>query len=206
MKSLTSRTPYEAWHGRKLSVNHLRVFGCRAFVKQLGHVDKLADRSHTGVFIGYAEGAKVYRILDPTARQVCTARDVVFDEAHGCDWTATTGASPAADFIVEYIYVGASGATVRPASPHAPSSPTPSVRTLAAPPSTPVATPSPQSGAASVAGPAVPPSEFVTPLENDEERLDVAHGELPMCYRAYDNTIGAGSMCRDWRHATSLRS
>jgi hypothetical protein len=37
-------------------------------VKQLDHVDKLADRSRTGVFIGYAEGAKAYRILDPAAR------------------------------------------------------------------------------------------------------------------------------------------
>jgi hypothetical protein len=32
----------------------------------------------------------------------------------------------------------------------------------------------------------------VTPLENDEERLDAAHGELPMRYRSYDNIIGAG--------------
>jgi hypothetical protein len=174
-------------------VNHLCVFDCRAFVKQLDHVDKLADRSCTGVFIGYAEGAKAYRILDPVARQVCTARDVVFDEAHGWDWTATTDASPAADFTVKYIYVGASGAAAaRPASPHAPSSPTPSVRTLVALPSTPVATPSPQSGAASVAGPAAPPPKFVTPLENDEERLDAAHGELHVCYCANDNIIGAG--------------
>jgi hypothetical protein len=30
------------------------------------------------------------------------------------------------------------------------------------------------------------------PLENDEERLDAAHGESPMRYRAYDNIIGAG--------------
>jgi hypothetical protein len=136
----------------------------------------------------------VYRILDPTDRQVCTARDVVFDEAHGWDWTATMGASPTADFTVEYIYIGASGAAAaaRPASPHASSSPTLSVRTPATPPSTPVATPSPQSVAASVVGPAVPPPEFVTPLENDEERLDAAHGELPVRYRAYDNIIGAG--------------
>jgi hypothetical protein len=163
-------------------------------VKQLGHVNKLTDRSRAGVFIGYAEGAKAYRILDPAARQVCTVRDVVFDEAHGWDWTATTGMSPAADFTVEYIYAGASGAaaTARPASPRAPSSPTPSVRAPAAPPSTPVATPSPQSGAASVASPAAPPLEFVTPLENDEERLNAAHGESPMHYRAYDNIIGAG--------------
>jgi hypothetical protein len=84
-KSLAGRTPYEAWHGRKPAVNHLRVFGCRAFVKQLGHVDKLIDRSRVGVFIGYAEGAKTYRILDPAARQVCTMCDVVFDEVHGWD-------------------------------------------------------------------------------------------------------------------------
>jgi hypothetical protein len=193
-KSLAGRTPYEVWHGRKPAVNHLRVFGCRAFVKQLSHVDKLADRSRAGVFIDYADGAKAYRILDPAARQVCTARDVMFDEAHVWDWTTTMGTSPAADFTVEYIYAVASGAAAaaRPASPHAPSSPTPIVRALAAPPSTPVATPSPRSGAALVAGPAAPPPEFVTPLENDEERLDAAHGELPVCYRAYDNIIGAG--------------
>jgi hypothetical protein len=193
-KSLAGHTPYEAWHGRKPVVNHLRVFGCRVFVKQLSHVDKLTDRSHAGVFIGYAEGAKVYRILNPVARQVCRACVVLFDEVHGWDWTKTTGAPPAANFIVEYIYAGASGAAAaaRPASPHAPSSPTPSVRMLAAPPSTPVVMPSPQSGAASVAGPATPPPEFVTPLENDEEQLDAAHGELPVRYRTYDNIIGAG--------------
>jgi hypothetical protein len=51
-------------------VNHLRVSGCQAFVKQLSHIDKLTDRSHVGVFIGYAEGVKAYRILDPAARRV----------------------------------------------------------------------------------------------------------------------------------------
>jgi hypothetical protein len=81
-KILACRTPYEAWHGRKPAVSHLHVFSCQAFVKQLGHVDKLADRSHVGVFIGYAEGAKAYCILDPVAWQVCLARDVMFDEAH----------------------------------------------------------------------------------------------------------------------------
>jgi hypothetical protein len=121
------------------------MFDYREFVKQLGHVDKLADQSRAGVFIGYTEGANAYRILDPAARQVCTVRDIVFDEAHGWDWTATTGTSPAADFTVEYIYAGASGAAAeaRPTSPHASSSQTPSVRMPAAPPSTPVVTPSP---------------------------------------------------------------
>jgi hypothetical protein len=52
-KALNGRTPYEAWHGRKPTVSHLRVFGCLAFGKELGHIDKLDDRSTLGVFIGY---------------------------------------------------------------------------------------------------------------------------------------------------------
>ncbi|WVZ70677.1 hypothetical protein U9M48_019320 [Paspalum notatum var. saurae] len=82
-KALNGKTPYEAWHGRKPAVSHLRVFGCLAFVKELGHIGKLDDRSTPGVFIGYAEGSKAYRILDPGTQRVRTARDVVFDEGRG---------------------------------------------------------------------------------------------------------------------------
>ncbi|BAF27802.2 Os11g0199800 [Oryza sativa Japonica Group] len=78
-KALDGRTPYEAWHGRKPGVSHLRVFGCLAFVKELGPISKLDDRSTPGVFIGYAEGSKAYRILDPETQRVRTAHDVVFD-------------------------------------------------------------------------------------------------------------------------------
>ena len=71
-KALDGMTPYEAWHGRKPAVSHLRVFGCLAFTKELGHIGKLDDRSTPGVFIGYAEGSKVYCILDPET--VCARR------------------------------------------------------------------------------------------------------------------------------------
>jgi hypothetical protein len=47
-KALNSRTPYEAWHGHKPMISHLRVFGCLAFDKELGHIDKLDDRSTLG--------------------------------------------------------------------------------------------------------------------------------------------------------------
>jgi hypothetical protein len=89
------------------------------------------------------------------------------------------------EFIVEYIYTGDSGAGVTmPASPRPTS-------TLATPPWTQVTTSSPQS----VVGPAgatATPQEFVTPLEDHEERLDVVHVETPMWYRTYDNIIGTG--------------
>jgi hypothetical protein len=71
-KALNGRTPYEAWHGRKPAVSHLRVFGCLAFGKELGRIGKLDDRSTPGVFISYAEGSKAYRILDPGTQRVRT--------------------------------------------------------------------------------------------------------------------------------------
>ena len=38
------------------------------------------------MFIGYAEGLKAYRILDPKTQRVRTARDIVFDEGRGWAW------------------------------------------------------------------------------------------------------------------------
>jgi hypothetical protein len=58
-------------------VSHLRVFGCLVFGKELGHIGKLDDRSTPGVFIGYAEGSKAYRILDPGTRVRTTRRHSV---------------------------------------------------------------------------------------------------------------------------------
>jgi transposase InsO family protein len=82
-KALNSRTPYEAWHGRKSGVSHLQVFGCLAFGKELGHIGKLNDRSTLRVFIGYAEDSNAYCILDPGTQRVCTTHNVVFDEGRG---------------------------------------------------------------------------------------------------------------------------
>ena len=45
-RSLAGRTPYEAWHGTKPAVDHLRTFGCMAHVKNMKpHLNKLEDRS-----------------------------------------------------------------------------------------------------------------------------------------------------------------
>jgi hypothetical protein len=82
-KALDSKILYEAWHGRKPVVSHLYVFGWLAFTKELNHVGKLNDRSTPRVFIGYTEGIKAYRILNPMTQCVCISRDVMFDEGRG---------------------------------------------------------------------------------------------------------------------------
>jgi hypothetical protein len=52
-------------------------------VKELGHHKKLEDRSTPGVFIGYEEGVKAFRVLDLVTQRVRIVRDVVLDEDCG---------------------------------------------------------------------------------------------------------------------------
>jgi hypothetical protein len=106
-KALNGRTPYEAWHWRKPVVSHIRVFGCLAFVKELAHISKLDDMSTLVVFIGYVEGSKAYRILDPGTQRVRTMHDVVLDEGWGWAWDKAVhdGSTPTyGNFTVEYIH------------------------------------------------------------------------------------------------------
>jgi hypothetical protein len=84
-KNLKGKTLYEAWHGHTLAVEHLHMFGCLTYVKELNAVSKLSDRSTPGMFIGYAKGIKVYCILDLVTRCVHTAWDAIFDEGRGWD-------------------------------------------------------------------------------------------------------------------------
>jgi transposase InsO family protein len=106
-KSLAGRTPYEAWHGVKPSVEHLRTFGCVVHVKTVKpHLKKLEDRSKKMVLLGYEQGTKAYRVYDPAGQRVHVARDVVFDEAAHWEWGAEAGGggnSEAEFFVTQYV-------------------------------------------------------------------------------------------------------
>ncbi|KAM0826515.1 hypothetical protein ACQ4PT_068834 [Festuca glaucescens] len=198
-KALDGRTPYEAWHGRKPAVSHLRVFGCLAFAKELGHIGKLDDRSTPGVFIGYSEGSKAYRILDPKTQRVRTSRDVVFTEGRGWAWgKAVEGSSISTydDFIVEYVHfeaaggVGSSSSTSLPTSvPTSPSTPVVATPPQPASPRTPAPAVTPP-GTSTPAHVEHSPVEFASPLSHDGERIDAYHGGEPLRYRTMENLLG----------------
>ena len=78
--SAVDTTSYEAWHGRKPDLSHLRIIGSTAYV----HVPKekrtkLDTHSHKGILVGY-EGTNQYKIWDLTRNDVVVSRDVVFIE------------------------------------------------------------------------------------------------------------------------------
>ena len=81
---------------------HLRVFGCLCFAKEPNQVRKLGDHSRPGVFIGYIDGAKAYRVYDPVSRRVLMSRDVIFDETRGWDWSGS--AAHAALVVQELVF------------------------------------------------------------------------------------------------------
>jgi hypothetical protein len=213
-KALNGRTPYEAWHGCKPEVSHLRVFDCLAFGKELGHIGKLDDRSTPGVFISYAEGLKAYLILDPGIQCVHMMRNVVFDEGRGWAWgkAVDDGSTPTYDnFTVEYIHFeGAGGVgSSLPSSMSAPvlkplptlapcssamtsaamrSSPPPSQSMTPCTPAS-MATP-PGTSTLTLARVEHNPVEFTTPLSHDEERIDAYHNGEPLRDRTMENLIG----------------
>uniref|UniRef100_A0AAV1TQC8 Integrase catalytic domain-containing protein n=1 Tax=Peronospora matthiolae TaxID=2874970 RepID=A0AAV1TQC8_9STRA len=76
------KTPFEIVYNSKPSVKHMRVFGCQAYIltpkeKRL----KWDPKARAGLFLGYEEVSKAYRVYDIEAGQVMISRDVNFDES-----------------------------------------------------------------------------------------------------------------------------
>jgi ATP-binding cassette subfamily B (MDR/TAP) protein 1 len=72
------KTPFEMWLGKPADYSVLRVFGSTAYY----HVSegKLEPRAKKGVFVGYGDGVKGYRIWSLAESRVILSRDVMFDE------------------------------------------------------------------------------------------------------------------------------
>jgi hypothetical protein len=74
-------TPKEMFSGKNPKVSHLKIFGCPIFV----HVPKekrtkLDPSGKKGIFVGYCEVSKAFRIYIPGYHHIEISRDVTFDE------------------------------------------------------------------------------------------------------------------------------
>uniref|UniRef100_H3H942 Integrase catalytic domain-containing protein n=1 Tax=Phytophthora ramorum TaxID=164328 RepID=H3H942_PHYRM len=76
------KTPFEIVYKSKPSVKHMRVFGCQTYTLTPKEKRRKWDpKAHAGLFLGYEEVSKAYRLYDIEAGQVVVSRDVNFDEA-----------------------------------------------------------------------------------------------------------------------------
>jgi hypothetical protein len=79
--ALGLKTPEEMFTGKKPEVSHLKIFGCPVFI----HIpkekrNKLEPSGKKGIFVGYCEVSKAFRIYIPGHRHIEISRDVTFDE------------------------------------------------------------------------------------------------------------------------------
>ena len=66
----------------KPSVKHMRVFGCQTYIlTPKENRLKWDPKARAGIFLGYEEVSKAYRVYDIEAGQVVVSRDVNFDES-----------------------------------------------------------------------------------------------------------------------------
>jgi len=79
-QSLDGRSPLEVGFNRPPAIDMLRVFGCRAYVGNVGPRDKLADRACPGVYLGFDNESKSHKVWMDDACRMTVSRDVVFDE------------------------------------------------------------------------------------------------------------------------------
>jgi hypothetical protein len=78
---LKNMTPEEAFSGKKPNVENLRIFGCPVY----SHIpkdkrNKLEPSGKKGIFVGYSDSSKAYRIYIPEQHKIEVSRDVTFNE------------------------------------------------------------------------------------------------------------------------------
>ncbi|CAI7857257.1 unnamed protein product [Closterium sp. NIES-54] len=78
--SLPETTPTLLWTGKVGDASAFRVWGSRAFVRDLS-ADKLSPRAVPCVFLGFPPDAPGWQFYHPTSRRVLSSQDVTFDES-----------------------------------------------------------------------------------------------------------------------------
>ncbi|KAG8482637.1 hypothetical protein CXB51_024435 [Gossypium anomalum] len=77
--AVKDKTPFEAWHGLKPSVSHLKVFGCVCYVLvPAERMTKLEKSDKKG-----------YKVYDPSTRKILVSRDIRFDEKKIWNWNGS---------------------------------------------------------------------------------------------------------------------
>nr|CAH7749544.1 unnamed protein product [Callosobruchus chinensis] len=77
--SVSDKTPFEVWYKKSADLNQLKTFGSRVSV----HVPKQTRlkwdaKNQDGIFMGYGENVKGYRIYIPLKNKIEFHRDVIF--------------------------------------------------------------------------------------------------------------------------------
>ncbi|KAH9802698.1 hypothetical protein KPL71_001497 [Citrus sinensis] len=78
-----NKTPYELWKDRKPNIGYFKVFGCKCFVLNTkDNLGKFDPKSDVGIFLGYSNSSKAYRVYNKRTLVVEESMHVTFDESN----------------------------------------------------------------------------------------------------------------------------
>ncbi|KAH9716748.1 Integrase catalytic domain-containing protein [Citrus sinensis] len=78
-----NKTPYELWKDRKPNIGYFKVFGCKCFVLNTkDNLGKFDPKSDVGIFLGYSNSNKAYRVYNKRTLIVEESMHVTFDESN----------------------------------------------------------------------------------------------------------------------------
>lgn len=80
---LNGKTPYELFNNVVPNVSYFKTFGCTAYYLDNKPNHKFSPRSKKGIFVGYSENSKAFRIYNPEEKRFIVSRSVKFFEE--CD-------------------------------------------------------------------------------------------------------------------------
>lgn len=76
-----SQTPYEIWNGRKPLVKYFRVFGSKCSILREGDsLGKFDSRSDEGIFLGYSNTSRAYRVFNLRTSTLVVSANVRIDD------------------------------------------------------------------------------------------------------------------------------
>lgn len=78
------KTLYELWNGKKLNIGYFHPFYCKFFVYTNGkdNLDKFDPRSDEGIFLGYSNISRSYRIFNKCTSVIEKSSHIIFDDSN----------------------------------------------------------------------------------------------------------------------------
>ena len=80
--NMHGKTPYEMIKGKKPSVKHFHIFGCRCFVLKVHpeNLSKFDTKADEAIFLGYATGTRAFKVYNLRTKSVMESIHVSFDD------------------------------------------------------------------------------------------------------------------------------
>src|SRR4030066_111983 len=81
IRPILNKTSYELFKGRKPSISYFHQFGCTCYILNNKHyLKKFSAKAQKGIFIGYSERSKAYRVYNSETNMVEESIHVKFDD------------------------------------------------------------------------------------------------------------------------------